>query len=121
MVWIRIMALRKHRWRMRDAAKRREALERRLANIRALGRGTPHERAQRAARLSERLRQETKAHSDTLYRRINGSICEHDRGDEREWRLQHKGVVKAMQAEADADLDARWRRYERVRDREDRE
>ena len=26
-----------------------------------------------------------------------------------------------MQAEADADLDARWRRYERVRDREDRE
>ncbi len=26
-----------------------------------------------------------------------------------------------MKAEADADLDARWRRYERVRDREDRE
>ncbi len=26
-----------------------------------------------------------------------------------------------MQAEADADLDARWCRYERVRDREDRE
>ena len=30
-------------------------------------------------------------------------------------------VVKAMQAEADADLDARWRRYERVRDRQGRE
>jgi hypothetical protein len=29
--------------------------------------------------------------------------------------------VKAMKAEADADLDARWRRYERVRDREERE
>lgn len=80
-----------------------------------------HERAQRASRLAERLRQETKAHGDALYRQINGYICEHDRGDEREWRLQHKPVVKAMQAEADADLDARWRRYERVRDREDRE
>jgi len=91
-----------------EVAKRREALERRLANIQ---RWAPkaHERAQRASRLAERLRQ------------INGYICEHDRGDEREWRLQHKPVVKAMQAEADADLDARWRRYERVRDREDRE
>lgn len=103
-----------------ETAKRREALERRLANIQ---RWTPkaHERAERASRLAERLRQETKAHGDTLYRRINTYICEHDRGDECEWRLQHKPVVKAMQAEADADLDARWRRYERVRDREDRE
>jgi hypothetical protein len=47
--------------------------------------------------------------------------CEYDRGDKREWRLQHKPMVKAMKAEADADLDARWRRYERMRDREDRE
>jgi hypothetical protein len=103
-----------------EIAKRREAIKRRLANIQ---RWAPkaHERAQRASRFSGRLRQETKAHSDALYRRINGYICEHDRGDEREWRLQHKPVVKAMQAEADADLDARWRRYERVRDREDRE
>jgi hypothetical protein len=103
-----------------EVAKRREALERRLSNIQ---RWAPkaHERKQRAARLSERLWQETKARGDALYRRINGYICEHDRGDEREWRLQHKPVVKAMQAEADADLDARWRRYERVRDRQDRE
>ena len=103
-----------------EVAKRREAIERRLTNIH---RWAPkaHERKQRAVSLAERLRQETKAHSDALYRRINGYICEHDRGDEREWRLQHKPVVKAMQAEADADLDARWRRYERVRDRQDRE
>ena len=103
-----------------EVAKRREAIERRLANIR---RWAPkaHERKQRAATLAERLRQETKAHGDTLYRRINLYICEHDLGNEREWRLQHKPVVKAMQAEADADLDARWRRYERVRDRQDRE
>ncbi|HLV97386.1 MAG TPA: hypothetical protein VKT82_01805, partial [Ktedonobacterales bacterium] len=46
---------------------------------------------------------------------------EHHPGNEREWRLQHKPVVKAMQAEADADLDVRWRRYERVRDRQERE
>ena len=103
-----------------EIAKRREAIERRLANIQ---RWAPkaHERAQRASRLAERLRQETKAHGDALYRRINLYICEHDRGDEREWRLQHKPVVKAMKAEADADLAERWRRYERVRDREDRE
>src|SRR5262249_31151559 len=103
-----------------EVAKRREALERRLANIQ---RWAPkaQERKQRGAALAERLWQETKAHSDALYRRINGYICEHDWGDEREWRLQHKPVVKAMQAEADADLDARWRRYERVRDRQDRE
>jgi hypothetical protein len=103
-----------------EVAKRREAIERRLANIQ---RWAPkaHERAQRDSRLAERLRQETKAHGDALYRRINTYICEHDLGDEREWRLQHKPVVKAMQAEADADLDERWRRYERVRDREDRE
>ena len=103
-----------------EIAKRREALERRMTNIQ---RWAPkaHERTQRASSLAERLRQETKAHSDALYQRINGYICEHDWGDEREWRLQHKPVVKAMQAEADADLDARWRHYERVRDREDRE
>ena len=103
-----------------EIAKRREALERRLANIQ---RWAPkaHERAQRASRLAERLRQETKAHGDALYRRINGYICEHDLGNEWEWRLQHQPVVKAMQAEADADLDIRWHRYERVRDREDRE
>jgi hypothetical protein len=96
------------------------AVERRLANIQ---RWAPkaHERAKRATKLAERLRQETKAHSDMLYRRINSYICEHDLGDEREWRLQHKPVVKGMKAEADADLDVRWRRYERVRDREDRE
>lgn len=103
-----------------EVAKRREAFERHLANIQ---RWAPkaHERAQSASSLAERLQQKTKAHGDALYRRINGYICEHDRGDEREWRLQHKPVVKAMQAEADADLDARWRRYEQVRDREDRE
>ena len=103
-----------------EVAKRREAIDRRLANIQ---RWAPkaHERKQRAAALAERLRQEIKAHSDALYHRINGYICEHDRGDEREWRLQHQPVVKTMQAEADADLDARWRRYERVRDRQDRE
>ena len=103
-----------------EVAKRREALQRRLANIQ---RWAPkaHECAKQAAKLAERLRQETKAHSDALYRRINLYICEHDRGDEREWRLQHKPVVKAMQAEADADLAARWRRYERVRDRQERE
>jgi hypothetical protein len=95
-----------------EIAKRREAIERRLANIQ---RWAPkaHERAEQAAKLAERLRQETKAHSDALYRRINLYICEHDLGDEREWRLQHKPVVKAMQAEADADLDARWRRRSR--------
>jgi len=103
-----------------EVAKRREVHERRLANIQ---RWAPkaHERAQRASSLAERLQQETKAHGDALYRHINLYICEHDLGTEREWRLQHKPVVKAMKAEADADLDARWRRYERVRDREDRE
>jgi len=103
-----------------EVAKRREALQRRLASIQ---RWAPkaHERAEQAAKLAERLRQETKAHGDALYRRINGYICEHDRGDEREWRLQHKPVVKAMQAEADADLRVRWQRYERVRDRQERE
>ncbi len=103
-----------------EVAKRREALQRRLANVQ---RWAPkaREREQRAAKLAERLRQETKAHGDALYRRINLYICEHDLGNEREWRLQHKPVVKAMKAEADADLDARWRRYERVRDREERE
>jgi hypothetical protein len=103
-----------------EVAKRREAIDRRLVNIQ---RWAPkaHERAEQAAKLAERLRQETKAHSDALYQRINGYICEHDRGDEREWRLQHKPVVKAMQAEADADLDMRWRRYEQVRDRQEQE
>jgi len=103
-----------------EVAKHREAIERRLSNIQ---RWAPkaHERAQRASSLAKRLRQETKAHSDALYRRINDYMCEHDRGDEREWHLQHKPVVKAIQAEADADLNARWRRYEQVRDREDRE
>jgi hypothetical protein len=103
-----------------EVAKCREALERRLANIQHWA-TKAHERAQRASKLAERLRQETKAHGDILYLRINGYICEHDCGNEREWRLQHKLVVKAMQAEADADLDERWRRYERVWDRQEQE
>ncbi|HEY7127516.1 MAG TPA: hypothetical protein VH540_26550 [Ktedonobacterales bacterium] len=103
-----------------EIAKRREAIELRLANIQ---RWAPkaREREQRAGKLVERLRQETKAYGDALYQRINLYICEHDLGNEREWRLQHKPVIKAMKAEADTDLDARWRRYERVRDREERE
>ena len=52
-----------------EVAKRREALQRRLANIQ---RWAPkaHKRAERAAMLGERLWQETKAHGDVLYRRI---------------------------------------------------
>jgi hypothetical protein len=57
-----------------------------------------------------RLRQEAKANGDVLYRRINDYICEHDCGDEHDWRLQHKPVVRAMQAEADADLAGRFQR-----------
>src|SRR5215475_14071508 len=52
---------------------------------------------------------------------MNRYFCEYDPGNEREWRLQHKPVVKTMKAGADADLDARRRRYERVRDREERQ
>jgi hypothetical protein len=103
-----------------EAAKRRESLQRRLANIQRWA-PNAHERAQRASALAERLWQETKAHGDALDREIHRSICEYDRGDEREWRLQYKPVVKAMKAEADADLAVRWRRYERVRDRQERE
>ena len=75
----------------------------------------------RANRRADRIWKETKAHGDALYREINHYICEYDRGDEREWRLQHKPVVKSMQAKADAELEDRWHHYDQVCDRKTQE
>lgn len=103
-----------------EVTKRRSALEGRLANLRRWAEGA-RVRWERANRRANRLWQETKARGDVLYREINHYICEYDRGDEREWRLQHKPVVKAMQAKADAELHERWQHYHQVCDRKTQE
>jgi hypothetical protein len=103
-----------------EVARRREGLERRLATLQRWAEGA-RMRYERASRRADRLWKETKARGDALYREINGYICEHDHGDEREWQLQHKPVVKAMKATADAELDQRWQHYHQVCDRKTQE
>jgi hypothetical protein len=103
-----------------EVAKRRSALEGRLANAQRWAEGA-RVRWERANKRANRLWQGTKARGDALYQEINHYICEYDRGDEREWRLQHKPVVKAMQAKADAELHERWQQYHQVCDRKTQE
>jgi hypothetical protein len=101
-----------------EVAKRRETLERRLANVRRWAERA-RDRCRRAGRRAERLRQQAKARGDVLYRELNARLDDLERqglGDHR-WRA----AAKEQRAAIDADLDGLWARVNRVRVQSDQE
>jgi hypothetical protein len=101
-----------------EVAKRRTALEQRLATLRRWT-VSARERYQRATTFSDRLRKQAKARGETLYRGLN----------ERIFALEEQGMadhlvrreIKERKATIDAELQGLWQRVYRVEARQDQD
>ncbi len=101
-----------------EVAKKREALEKRLANVQRFGEAA-REKAHRASVLATKLWKQAKEHGEVLYRALN----------ERLQALEAQGVSegtyraerKKLKAEADAELQSLWQRVYRVREKSHQE
>jgi hypothetical protein len=101
-----------------EVAKKREALEKRRANVQRFGEAA-REKAQRASVLATKLWKQTKEHGEALYRALN----------ERLQALEAQGVTegtyraerKKLKAEADTELEPLWQRVYRVQEKSHRE
>jgi len=101
-----------------EAAKKREALEKRLANVHRFGEAA-RSKAHRASVLATKLWKQAKEHGEVLYRALN----------ERLQALEAQGVSegtyraerKKLKAEADAELEPLWQRVYRVQEKSHQE
>jgi hypothetical protein len=101
-----------------EVAKKREALEKRLANVQRYGEAA-REKAHRGSQLATKLWKQTKEHGEALYRLLN----------ERLQALEAQGVTegiyrverKKLKAEADAELEPLWQRVYRVQEKSHQE
>jgi hypothetical protein len=101
-----------------EVAKRRSALEQRLATLQRWT-VSARERDPRATTLSDRLRKQAKARGETLYLGLN----------ERMFALEEQGMadhlvrreIKERQATIDAELQELWQRVYRVEARQDQD
>ena len=101
-----------------EVAKKREALEKRLANVQRFGEAA-RSKAHRASVLATKLWKQAKEHGEELYRALN----------ERLQALEAQGVSegtyraerKKLKAEADAELELLWQRVYRVREKSHQE
>jgi hypothetical protein len=101
-----------------EVAKRRTALEQRLATLRRWT-ASARVRYQHATALSDRLRKQAKARGETLYRGLN----------ERMFALEEQGTadylvrreIKERKATIDAELQGLWQRIYRVEARQDQD
>lgn len=101
-----------------EVSKKREAWEKRLANVQRWG-DAARVKAHRASALSTKLWKQTKERSEQLYRALN----------ERIWELEAQGMSsyqlraesKKLKAEVDAELEPLWQRVARVRENSHRE
>lgn len=101
-----------------EVSKKREALEKRLANIQRWGEAA-RVKAHRASVLSTKLWKQTKQHSEQLYRALNARI----------WELEAQGMSsyqlraerKRLKVEAEAELEPLWQRVYRVREKSHQE
>ena len=97
-----------------EVAKKREALEKRLANVQRFGEAA-RSKAHRASVLATKLWKQAKEHGEVLYRALN----------ERLQALEAQGVSegtyraerKKLKAEVDAELESLWQRVYRVREK----
>src|SRR5258707_1310559 len=101
-----------------EVAKRRTALEQRLATLRRWT-ASARVRYQHATALSDRLRKQAKARGETLYRGLN----------ERMFALEEQGMadylvrreIKERKATIDTELQGLWQRIYRVEARQDQD
>jgi len=101
-----------------EASKKREALEKRQANIQRWGEAA-RVKAHRASALSTKLWKQTKERSEQLYRALNTRI----------WDLEVQGMSsyqlraesKKLKAEAETELEPLWQRVYRVREKSHQE
>ena len=101
-----------------EVAKKREALEKRRANVQRFGE-TAREKAHRTSVLATQLWQQAKEHGEAVYRILN----------ERLQALEAQGVSegtyraerKKLKAEADAELEPLWQRVYRVQEKSHQE
>jgi hypothetical protein len=101
-----------------EVAKKREALEKRRANVQRFGEAA-REKAHRASLLATKLWKQTKAHGEALYRALNDQLQ----------ALEAQGVTegtyraerKKLKAAVDAELEPLWQRVYRVQEKSYRE
>jgi hypothetical protein len=96
-----------------EVAKKREALQKRLANVQRWAVGA-RKRMHNASLLHRKRCQQTKARADALYRDLNAHQWELERQGVESWLLRK--TLKEEQAGADAEIDAyrqrQWAAYE---------
>ena len=101
-----------------EVAKKREALEKRCANVQRFGEAA-RERAHQASVLATKLWKQTKEHGEALYRTLNDRLqaLEVQGVTEGTYRVERK----RLKAEADAELEPLWQRVYRVQEKSHRE
>ena len=101
-----------------EVSKKREAWEKRLANVQRWGEAA-RVKAHRASVLSTKLWKQTKARSEQLYRALNERVWELEAQEMSSYQLRAES--KKLKAEADAELEPLWQRVSRVRENSHRE
>jgi hypothetical protein len=101
-----------------EVAKKREALEKRLANVQRYCE-TAREKAHRGSHLATKLWKQTKEHGEAVYRTLNDRLqaLEAQGVTEGTYRVERK----KLKAEADAELEPLWQHVYRVQEQSHRE
>jgi hypothetical protein len=101
-----------------EVAKKREALEKRCANVQRF-REAAREKAHRASKLATKLWNQTKKHGEALYRVLNEQLqaLEAQGVSEGTYRAERK----KLKAEVDAQLEPLWQRVYRVQEKSHQE
>lgn len=101
-----------------EVAKKREALEKQLANVQRFGEAA-REKAHRASLLATKLWKETKEHGEALYRALNEQLqaLEAQGVTDGKYRVERR----KLKDEADAELEPLWQRVSRVREKSHKE
>ena len=101
-----------------EVSKKREAWEKRLANVQRWGEAA-RVKAHRASVLSTKLWKQTKARSEQLYLALNERVWELEAQEMSSYQLRAES--KKLKAEADAELEPLWQRVSRVQENSHRE
>jgi hypothetical protein len=101
-----------------EVAKKREALEKRCANVQRF-REAAREKGHRASKLATKLGKQTKAHAEALYRVLNEQLqaLEAQGVSEGTYRAERK----KLKGEVDAELEPLWQRVSRVQEKSQQE
>ncbi len=101
-----------------EVAKKREALEKRRANVQRFGEAA-REKAHRRSHLATKLWKQTKVQGEALYRALNDRVqaLEAQGVSEGTYRAERK----KLKAEVDAELEPLWQRVYRVQEKSHQE